>query len=388
MALKTNRHTTTGTWGYTPSRTNGGVQSQYAWQDDLIISTSVNPGGNNPFTVEHRTTSGSVINGVGGSYGYSNFPTVFYGRSYSYGSAPTAADGRRLIAMTNPSRPTVLLPVYLKELGDLPEMVRQAGRIGIAIRDGVSRGSLLKDLTKAKNPTAALAAANLGFQFGWRPLVQDLWTFATFQDSVDKRKKELKKLREEGLRRTVKKLWSSGFNQSFNTALGEGFNSVRITERYQAVASGGVIWKETYTGSSDLPDADIRARLLGLTPDAIAANVWEALPWSWFTDYFNDIGAMIQAGNRTIATPVRAWTKVVSTCNASHPTVFGGTSGILKNVTLSGGQTTWKRISRFPATGQGAPNEAAHIPILGLGQLSILGSLAVVKNRKVLGLSQ
>lgn len=350
------------------------IRRVIAWSDNLAVNTSTNPGGNNAFRVIHETYDGSLLNGITGASTWVNWPSTFYNEGYSYPDDPPGNHGRKLYALTNPTRPQVLLPVFLSELRDIPEMVRQVGRVGIAIRDG---GKALKDAI-SKSPTQGAAAANLAFQFGWKPLVQDLWTMATFQDAVDKRKHQLEMVAgKKGLRRTIKHLGHISKTES-RTWAGVSEYTLRGHVNYEKTVSGGVVWKETYPGSAKLPEGNIRRQLAGLTADSIALNVWEGLPWTWFADYFNNVGDLIQAGNRTIATPDRGWLKWTTVITASH----AGTKSNFGEAFVSGGTYTQKDVFRLPV--DATSSDIAQLPLLGAGQLSILGSLAVVKNRRIL----
>jgi hypothetical protein len=355
-----------------------GDNSAIAWRDRLTISTSTNPKGNNPFASDSFTVSGGLVTGDTGFYEHEGAPSGFYAFQPPgfEGSSPRSDAGRKLLAMTNPARPEVLMPVFFLELRDIPNMVRQVGRGAIAVRDGLRSGRSLAKELGGHSPTATLAGANLAAQFGWQPFIGDLWKMAKFQDAVQNRKEELDKARK-GIKRKVKILDRSSFARSVTWALGPEWGDVPGSISGVSVTTGGVIWKETYPGSASLPDANIRRLLGGLDAGNIAANVWEALPWSWFTDYFNNISDMIQAGNRTVATPERAWIK---TTIKTTSTMIGRKHRF--GATLQGARCTNRSTVRSPVVGGGG--DIAHLPVLSGGQLSILGSLAVVKNRRVL----
>lgn len=343
--------------------------------DNLYLNVSTNKGGNNPFGVLHYTCSGSLSTGRDDNGNlYEGFPTSFYDRSY-YSSASGIPEpdfgglSSQLAASTNPSRPDVLLPSFIAELKDLPEMVKQLGSVAIAIRDGG-----VKKLLKAADPRKA-AEANLAIQFGWRPFIQDLWTMATFADGVEKRKKELNSLRQKGgLRRTLNRLQTVSNSETDTRTF-----IVPITMNRNMVCGGTMHWLPTYAGSADLTPNQIRRVITGFDAGNIAANVWEELPWSWFTDYFFNVSQMLQAGNRTIATPSKGWIKTERTVHVSHPPYNNDWSSNAAPTT--GGTMTSRQVERRPFSAVAT----ASFPTLGAGQLSILGSLAVVKNRKVLG---
>lgn len=334
---------------------------------NLVTNISTNPKGNNPFRVYHTVISGSIQNGGSDEYfRYENNPSTWYDRTHYVAKCSKPLDSianysNRFAAGTNPSRPAVRLPVFVAELRDIPGMVKEMGAVAIAIRD---KG--FAAVAKKAN-TATLGKANLAYQFGWRPFVQDLWKMVTFADACEKRKKELTKLSRQGLRRRWNRLdeGSESYTE-FDQDLGT------LQFKRSVVVKAGGIWKCSYPGSADLTPSQIRRVILGSDPGNITANVWEALPWSWFTDYFLNVGQMLQAGNQTIAYLDRGWITNVweSKCSSS------GSPGW-----TSPGFMTFREIERYPAN-PSVPT--ASFPTLEAGQLSILGSLAVVKNRKVL----
>jgi len=370
-------YTTSGQWSYLFDPSTWYTLTKVSQEHNLFTTVSTNPGGNNPFGVIHTVVEGSRLEGKTYSQNYRDAPSAFYDRTFylGYGTLPEPdfdALSVQMMAATNPARPAVLLPAFIFELKDIPQMVKQMGSVAIAIRDkGVKKA--LKDLD-----TKHVAEGNLAVQFGWRPFVQDLWTMVKFTKSVERRMKELDSLRRKGgLKRQVSKLQTAEAHLVVDVP---DLGPVTINRSY--VASGVLQWMPTYDGSAALSENQARRVLTGFDAGNIAANVWEEMPWSWFTDYFYNVSQMLQAGNRTIATPGKGWIKVVTESSASHP-------GSAKNpdpdytLHLSAGEMRSHQTRRMPLSA----HTHVQFPTLGTGQLSILGSLAVVKNRKVLGLS-
>jgi hypothetical protein len=374
MALKSRSGTITGTIVLSGTTTE---VSATAWRADLLASNSKNPGGNNNFESADQSVSGSLISGDYALKGmWTNVPSALYNQ-YKALPAHLPYDtnaGQRLIAMTNPGRPDVKVPVFLAELRDIPEMVRDMGHLAMLVRD--KHPSPLSAYGGG-SPTAGAAKLALLHQFGWRPFLEDILKMADFQDSVEKRKKELKGLgSKDGKRRTVKNLQTVSKSSLGIVTVDNSFVNLPYFTKTTTVVSGGVIWKETYPGSSDLSDWSIRRLVTGFDAGNIAANVWEALPWTWFTDYFNNIGQQLQAGNRTIASPSRAWIKIRTISESTHP------SKKVNKLICGSGNYRMRLFTRVPYLG--GSSAYASLPFLGSGQLSTLGSLAVVKNRKVL----
>lgn len=348
------------------------------FDSDLRVSVDNNKGGENPFLVVHRKLAGSQLTQLQpvnpNSYVAFPGPSSFCRVNLAQASQPSWT-ASNLWARTNPTRPAVRLPVFWLEVREIPDMIRQAGRFLKHARNWrqyVRRGSESRDL----------ATANLAFQFGWQPLLGDLYKLATFQDAVDKRRREIQSATARGGYR--RRIGLGGLSTAIS---GSGFLN------FGSYANFSMSWKGSSTSNSwavlkwaptpggpGLPtkDDDLRRYLTGLHLSQQLANVWEALPWSWLIDYFSGIGDILEAGNHHVATPKSGSVMCTVTSTASHPP--SGTSGVI----LSGGTLSqvWKY--RTPVGGIGL-GDIARIPTLGTGQLSILGSLALVKGRRSLG---
>jgi hypothetical protein len=100
------------------------------------------------------------------------------------------------------------------------------------------------------------------------------------------------------------------------------------------------------------------------------------LPWSWLIDYFANIGDVLDAGNHHLATPNGGSVMFTRTTVAKHDRQEQGLDE------LSAG--TARKVEHFRSPVSTAAL-TARIPSLGAGQLSILGSLSVLKGRRILG---
>lgn len=352
--------------------------SNKVWSSDLVVSTPNNPGGENPFLVVHRTLSGSLLTNDKppnpSSYVALPGPSSFLNVSLARAPEPSWT-ASNLWARTNPTRPAVRLPVFWLELREIPDMIRQAGRFLKHARNWrqyVRRGSESRDL----------ATANLAFQFGWQPLIGDLLKIASFQDSVDKRRREIENAtRRGGYRRRITVGGSStAVSGSGYLNFGAFLNWNTSWKGSSASDSWAVLkWKPT-SGGPGIPtkDDDLRRYLTGTHLSQQLANVWEALPWSWLIDYFSGIGDILDAGNHHVATPSGGSVMCTTTTTASHDTLRW--NGLL----FAAGTVTEVRKLRTPLEGLGL-GDIAQVPTLGTGQLSILGSLAMLKGRRVLG---
>jgi hypothetical protein len=278
----------------------------------------------------------------------------------------TGALAAELLALTNPSRPVVDLPVAVAELGELPMLLKGYG-------DGFLK---------------ALARGNLGYQFGIRPLISDLSSLLDFESEVRKRKKELDSLAAGGLRRK-RVLWEGSATFATNqvqTNFGNGgayFHNVKRTTHGKVW--GFVRWKP----SAHFPDSsEERARLarravLGLTVDFSTA--WNLMPWSWMIDWCSSVGNFLMARRNIIPcyhdipqimTHLQTQTIWTPGSNGygTFPHNFAPTY-VQKNFGSYATTKETKDRARASATLD------AHMPGLSLRQLSILGSLGISKYR-------
>lgn len=271
-----------------------------------------------------------------------------------------------LAKRSNPSRPEVQLPVSFVELRELPSLIRHAGR-------------QLRPNGRPRNVPRNLAEANLVWQFGWAPLIGDVGKLLQFSDLVDKRVEELKKLTTStGLRRRIK-LGQGVQSDVVPNYTVQSVNTV-VTARKERSTSylqwGTIRWKSNdLLGASDAKlKKYARKALLGLgtDPSSILSTAWELLPWSWLIDYFANVGDYLQAHNNSVpATPsgICVMTTKNTTCTLTpnpHSWVKGGdavTSYITKERDVRGAAL------------------AAKLPFLSGRQMSILGSLAIVRSK-------
>lgn len=352
------------------------------WLDNLIVSVSTNPGGENPFSVTHATLTGSIGKSISkqppaiGKYFVQSGPSSFLSMSPAPARAPKVSwDSANLWARTNPARPSMLLPVFWLELREIPEMYFQMGRF-------LAAGKQWKRYIRTgRHQSRDLATANLAFQFGWAPLLGDLWKCVTFADAVDKRRKEIERAhRSGGYRRRI----SLGGNSiPLNGSVYANFGSYRnffvsYTGSSSSKTWAVLKWRPTRPDVG-LPsnDSDFRLMLTGLHPSAILLNVWEAMPWSWLIDYFTNVGDVLQAGNHHFMTPNGGSVMTTTTTSVSHPRYTANDDELLPG--------TARFVDKERSPVGGSADVTARVPILGAGQLSILGSLALIKGRRTLG---
>lgn len=292
---------------------------------------------------------------------------------------------RRAFNITNPGRPDILLPVFLAEMKDIPRMVRQAGDTVRWIRNGIKRppNTVASQLNTAKK----LAADNLAYQFGWEPLLGDLMKMAMFTENVEKRSKELSRLHSgNGLKRRITLDDRSESQTNTNevpiwTSAGNWLALPPGTVTYKTEIRRWSTLRYQPTADSPLPDNDqaIRRMLLGLTLNSLASNLWEAIPWTWLVDYFSNLGDIVASTNNSAHVSVAACSTMTfrkETWSAkSHVFDFGFPGSAVTYSAYTGYLVQKSRKPGLPPF----PLPEIGLPLLGGRQLSILGSLAVMR---------
>lgn len=268
-----------------------------------------------------------------------------------------------LIARTNPSRPAVQLPVFVAEMRDFPRLVRLAGRT--LLQKG--------------------ASANLSYHFGWKPLISDLLKMFNFQATVAKRVTELERLYQKG---GIKRRMSLTETTVTETGSETTILSNPWYARTKGIPTTSTVRRSWGTcrwvpNGTSYPRTHMqrvnaaRKYALGLHPSQITQNVWEALPWSWLVDWFGNVGSFLQASNNSIA-------KTHGRINIMITTETTRTYKVTSKpawATLSPSTPEQKTIYKSRDL-QSGPSLSAHVPFLTGRQLSILGSLAILRSRR------
>ncbi|DAD52010.1 TPA_asm: maturation protein, partial [ssRNA phage Gerhypos.4_43] len=282
-------------------------------------------------------------------------------------SAISSADANLAAARSNPSRASLVPLTLLQDVVDLPKMIRDVGRTFKKPRS----------LMSAKE----LASHNLAAQFGWLPLIKDVQDLLDFGHTVHKRAGELRKLYDRGwIGRTIQLDHDSIRSHSSSDArLDLGTSGVpHITVSYDTITSvskwASVRWKLTTAPPYNPSDAEVlkQARRLasGLTPEGLAAGVWEVLPWTWLTDWFTHTGDYIRSNSNTIPATLTSCCVMKKSTTSRIYTRTDSTS----SVTGGGGTVT---IEAFDRQLKSPSLSTARFPHLSGKSLSILGSLFI-----------
>jgi hypothetical protein len=316
---------------------------------------------------------GPRCNGTFGERMREFYPQAFRGGSLDAWAAHVAVDGRptdgglaaQLLALTNPSRPVVDLPVAIGELAELPSLFRRFG-------DSWIRNA---------------AETNIRYQFGVAPLIRDLQSLVNFQSEFAKREREINSLAEGNLRRRRELfrgvgMWNGYAVQTNSGAPGPSYHDVQKVTNERCW--GFVRWKPTVT----LPRTEesrrnlVRRAVLGLTVDFNTA--WQLIPWSWLVDWCTSAGDFLMA-SRNIIPCVPTGVVIMS----HRKTVGNFTRHSSSNLpNLGPNIVTSQSLSDFVIRSESktrnpsSPSLSAQLPVLSYRQLSIIGSLMIQRYRR------
>lgn len=284
------------------------------------------------------------------------------------------------MAKTNPSRPEVSLPQFIGELRDIPAMLHLKGlRLGETNpgkRYGYRNYETFEISRGRVRRRGDIDNSAIEQNFGWLPLIQDLLAMADFTAHVDRRLVELEALHS-------KKGLSRG-HTSFSTQVWNREPDTYFNSSWGAIVIGFV----TYTGSvrkwgsvnwiPEVPFNGTKGELKSLarhlvhgwdrSPGALASTMWELIPWSWFIDYFGNIGDYL-AANRNGANALASMGCVMKHQKTVAQQVITGASS---HIITSAGRHTIDQKSRVLATA----GLSSTVPFLSIRQLVTMSSLA------------
>lgn len=258
-----------------------------------------------------------------------------------------------LLARTNPNKYSMNGPVSLLELRELPLLLKRQG-------DNIIENA---------------AGGYLSWQFGWKPLISDVKKLLDFNGLVDKKVKELNKMYQRGgVSRRIKFGALSDYkSESFLSYSWQGKQGYHTMNTYGSMKKWGTVrWRPTSLPPSN--PAGIRRQAIRIVYglELSASNIWEAIPWSWLVDWFSNVGTYYSTFNNIV--PVEHSAPLIMTHSLTNRHFVPHNS---IGITGGGGTSTVETKSRSLTS----PTLSAGIPFLTGRQLSILGSLAILRLR-------
>lgn len=260
-------------------------------------------------------------------------------------------------AVTNPSTAAVQGLVFAAELRDLPSLFRSAG----------------KDISKFG------ANEYLKYQYGWKPMINDLRKAFTMVDKVTRRLNVLNRLdKESGLRRKFSateigpEVKIREFVPDFPVVYaGGGVVHNRVVSRMTTTRWCDVVWK-AIPPDTVLPTfgqdnlAKARHVLFGLNLDG--PTLWQAMPWSWLIDWTYNVSDYVKSQNNVVGAEfsravLMKTTEIESEATPfySEPPTFNGVS----HGTFSPGRAKYVRKQRILGLEPTVVNTGEYTAILG-----------------------
>jgi len=324
---------------------------------------------------------------------YYNFPTVLNASVSSSYSLPSSTEQNdvaiKAMAATNPSAPVMSVPTFVGELKDVPGLVRTWGRRLINFRNSKSWKKFLLRKAKEVGPEKALSEANITYRWVIAPTVSDITAMLKFVSSVQSRVDRLRALRDEGMYSArgpsqVSTMVTTRNNYALDSILGELIYARRDVFEKRRLW-GSVQWKTTETGAnaSNLPQSDRELTALawklvmGINSFETLQTAWNLLPWSWFADYFANIGASIGAANNTVKAEPSNFCVMCERTAEVHYTVTSKPFWVKVDLLgIERGVWRWRKVVPQPV-----PFTLSRLPVLTVRQWSLLASLAALRGR-------
>lgn len=149
----------------------------------------------------------------------------------------------------------------------------------------------LRDLMVEQGMTATTGGF-LGYQYGWKPLVQDLQklatTFGRFRDDYD----EYKRLKDGSQPPKTFKKWAF---QSATSPIEERHVNGFFKRNGSHDHTAGCMLKGTYHPSAEtMSKASFLRHKLGITPQSIVTAAWELTTLSFVVDWFIPVGDFLE----------------------------------------------------------------------------------------------
>jgi hypothetical protein len=333
----------------------------------------------NPLTITHKSNWKWAATGRVATW-WDTFQFVRTQDVYNHQSMPggSPSDNTALamgLARTNPNKSSIDVPVFVLELGDLPRMVRDWGRVLLKKPHKIASGKDLRTLPRS------VSQKYIEWTFGLDLLIRDVATLLDVQGQVDRKVKTLKRLGDPLATSSSAKVWSgrtsSAVTSQYATTLFQEHRMVHYRNVTDFECWVSTKWKPAIP----LPTSDheLRQRAFRLVYglDISISTLWEAMPWSWLIDWFSDVGDVLAANRNSI--PVTHGGSCIMRQSISHTEVDHLELPVVGD-TLSLIHPPYMRVDKTRTVmGDAAPRLELNLPFLSGKQLSILSALAVLK---------
>jgi hypothetical protein len=330
------------------------------------------------YSVDRVSIEGSVTNrppATSGGTGDVGYPSIMYNDinngqlDLASSFPPMSTLVMNLLANTNPGTPAWNLPLFWAELRDVPKMLKHAGDLLL----GLKKHGWRKYATQRE-----IAAGNLALKFGWQPIIDDLLKVCDFQEYVDRRMKDLKRLQSGKGQKRRSTVWRFDNDGSYvaTTMVGRA-PAIPMTVKIRSYerATGVVTWQPQAGALIPTSRSEALRLALGVNPGNIALTLWQSIPWSWMIDWFAGVSSFLAAhANSWMAYPTRVTITQKTTTYCHHEEYPLGSGALAK---LTKGVRVKEKKQRFVPSIPVYP--PLRIPILDFYKVSVLGSLAVLR---------
>lgn len=306
--------------------------------------------------------------------GWAETPLRFPPHRVVAGVPSDSASVTSTLARTNPATPSLRLPVSLFELREVPRLLQYLLWTQMGRKARLAVNSRYLEKASGLYRETSVPGNYLSWEFGIEPIISDIKRLLDFDSAIADKMSNLAQLyRKGGLRR--KTILYEG--QSYGADPSAPMNSVLTTifgrkTTLTTVTKWGVVrWKPSSAPPTTLDEYRSLARSLvfGFSKHNISA-FWHAMPWTWLTDWFFDVGEYFDASTgRLLSRPGQ-----VSICTLTH-TVEHWQPDLSTKAGASGGGGSTFRTTKQRSIHAPVATVTAHIPILGAWEVSILGSL-------------
>jgi hypothetical protein len=245
-----------------------------------------------------------------GDFGFNPvFPTNF--------PPGATADSRALSDAFRKVRSTQISMSGMTFLGELREAIHMIKRPASSLRKGISTYVMnARKRTRGISPkkvSGVLSGLWLEAQFGWKPLMHDI------EDGMKAYSKcvfDNPKIRVKGV--GGESTQTDTFGPSIQGPWNWHVFDVKTFTRYETGVEYTVGLKSTRAGGADV--ARQWSKRFGFTAEEFIPTIWELIPWSFFVDYFSNVGDVLSAATTDTSSViwVSKMTKSVGTYESTY----------------------------------------------------------------------